>query len=71
MQSMPGNERIEVDYGLLQQRYGGRYVARRGGEVIADAETYDELTDQLEKAVTDWNEIIIEYIEPANIICVY
>ncbi len=61
----------EVDYALLQQRYGGRYVARRDGEVIASGDTYDELSDQLEKAVVDWGEIIIEYVEPANIVCVY
>lgn len=61
----------EVDYASLQQRYGGRYVARRDGEVIADASTYDELADQLEKTVTDWRAIIIEYVEPANIVCVY
>ncbi len=61
----------EVNYASLQQRYGGRYVARRGEDVIADAGTYDELTDQLEKAVTEWSDIIIEYIEPANFVCVY
>jgi len=61
----------EVDYALLQQRYGGRYVARRDSEVIASGDTYDELSDQLEKAVVDWGEIIIEYVEPANIVCVY
>lgn len=61
----------EVDYVQLQQRYGGRYVARRDGEVIASAETYDELCDQLEKAAVAWDELIIEYVEPANIVCVY
>ena len=61
----------DVSYAVLQQRYGGRYVARRGGEVIASAGTYDELADQLEKTVTDWSEIIIEYVEPVNIVCVY
>lgn len=61
----------DVSYATLQQRYGGRYVARRDGEVIADAGTYDELTDQLEKTVTDWSDIVIEYVEPANIVCVY
>lgn len=61
----------EANYTVLQQKYGGRYVARRGADVIADASTYDELTDQIEKAVTDWSEIIIEYIEPANTVCVY
>lgn len=61
----------EVDYAQLQQRYGGRYVAHRNGEVIASAETYDELCDQLEQAVVSWDEVIIEYVEPAHIVCVY
>lgn len=71
MQFMADNKRTEVDYTALQQRYGGRYVARRDGEVIADAGTYDELTDRLEKVVTDWSQVVIEYVEPANIVCVY
>jgi polysaccharide deacetylase 2 family uncharacterized protein YibQ len=61
----------EVNYAQLQQQYGGRYVARRNGEVIASAQTYDELCDQLEKATVNWDELIIEYVEPAHIVCVY
>ena len=61
----------EIDYALLQQRYGGRYVARRSGEVVASAETYDGLSDQLEAGVVDWDELIVEYVEPADIVCVY
>lgn len=61
----------EVDYIQLQQQYGGRCVARRDGEVIASAETYEELCDQLEKGAFEWGELIIEYVEPANIVCVY
>lgn len=61
----------EVDYAQLQQRYGGRYVARRNGDVIASAETYDELTDQLEGAAIEWDKLVIEYVEPADIVCVY
>ena len=61
----------EIDYAELQQRYGGRYVARRDGEVIASAETYDELSEQLEEAAVEWSQLLIEYVEPANITCVY
>jgi hypothetical protein len=61
----------EVDYAELQQRYGGRYVAQRNGEVVASAETYDELSEQLESAVTDWDGLIIEYVEPPGVVCVY
>lgn len=61
----------EIDYALLQQRYGGRFVARRDGEVVASADTYDELSDQLEEAVVEWAGLIIEYVEPLNSIGVY
>ena len=62
---------VEVDYAQLQQQYGGRYVARRGAEVIASAETYDALADELESREMDWSDLIIEYIEPADTVCVY
>ena len=61
----------EVDYTSLQQQYGGHYIARREEQVIADAASYDELIDHLENATIDWSKIIIEYVEPANIVCVY
>jgi hypothetical protein len=61
----------KVDYISLQQRYGGRYIARRDEQVIADAASYDELIDNLENAMIDWSKIIIEYVEPANIVCIY
>ncbi|MBI4546376.1 MAG: hypothetical protein HY707_00225 [Ignavibacteriae bacterium] len=62
---------IEIDYTALQQKYGGRYIARRDGDVIANAETYDELIDRLENEGAQWEELIIEYVEPVNIVCVY
>ena len=61
----------ELDYAQLQQQYGGRYVARRDGEVIANAETYDELSEQLEATAVEWGKLIIEYVEPPQIVCVY
>ena len=60
---------VDVDYAQLQ--YGGRYVARRGSEVIASAEAYDALVDELESREIDWSDLIIEYIEPADTVCVY
>ena len=61
----------EAQYTLLQEKYGGRYVACRNAEVIASAETYDELTDNLESLEMDLAQLIIEYIEPVNSVCVY
>jgi predicted GNAT family acetyltransferase len=61
----------EIEYSELQRLHGGRYVAQRDGEVIASAGTYDELSQQLEKATVDWTEVLIEYVEPADVVCVY
>lgn len=62
---------VEVDYAQLQQLYGGRYVARRDGDVVASAEGYDQLLEQLDRAGVDWDHMIIEYVEPADVVCVY
>ena len=60
-----------IDYAALQHQYGGRYIARRGSDVIAAARTYDELADCLEKSGTPWSELTIEFVEPADTIGVY
>ena len=62
---------LEVDYARLQEQYGGRYVAERDGTVVASAETYDALIDALEAAKVDRSELVIEYVEPADTVCVY
>ena len=61
----------DVDYAQLQQLYGGRYVARRDGAVVASAERYDQLVEQLDRAGVDWDHVLIEYVEPADVVCVY
>ena len=61
----------EVDYTQLQEEYGGQYVARRSGEMIASAHTYDDLSIQLDNMAVEWNDIIIEYVEPTSSINVY
>jgi hypothetical protein len=32
----------------FQRQDGGRYIARRDGEIIASTETYDALSDRLD-----------------------
>lgn len=61
----------EINYLELQRRYGGRYIARRDGEVIASAPTFDELADLLEQRGTPWGQLIIEFIERADTVGVY
>jgi hypothetical protein len=61
----------EIEYRDLQRLYGGRYVAQRDGKVIAAAETYDDLSKQLEDAATEWSGLLIEYIEPHDVVRIY
>lgn len=58
----------QLDYMTLQERYGGLFVAERNGEVIASAETYDSLSDELERADVDWDGIVIGYVDPVDVI---
>jgi Tfp pilus assembly protein PilP len=61
----------EIEYVELQRLYGGRYVAQRDGRVIAAAETYDDLSKRLQDGTVDWSELLIEYVEPLDVVCVY
>ena len=61
----------EVDYQELQRRYGGRCVALRDGAIIASADSYDALSEQLDRVGAVWAELTIDYVEPATAIRVY
>jgi hypothetical protein len=59
----------DIDYVQLQQRFGGRSIARCDGEVVASAETYDTLSDRLDSMSVPWETLVIEYIEPVSSVC--
>lgn len=61
----------QIDDLKLQERYGGQYVACRDGQVIANAPTYDELSDHLDALGAEGDDLIIEYVEPVASIRVY
>ena len=61
----------EIDYSTLQKKYGGQYIARNSSEILFHTSTYDELDDLITKSKLDISQLIIEYIEPTNIVCVY
>lgn len=60
-----------MDYTYLQQRYGGRYIARRAGEVLASAATYEDLSNLVDALAEDGEDLIIEYVEPVESVRVY
>ena len=49
----------------------GTYVARRNGEIVISAPTYDELIDELDRLPIDPSALVIEYVEPTDRIRVY
>jgi hypothetical protein len=59
------------DYPRLQQEYGGQYVARRGNKVLASAERYETLSEQLKQLGRDDGELIVEYVEPPDLASAY
>ncbi|MGE3542131.1 MAG: DUF5678 domain-containing protein [Candidatus Tectimicrobiota bacterium] len=61
----------DVDYTHLQQGYGGQYIARQGGEVLAHATTYEDLSALVDALVVDGEALVIEYVEPVESVRVY
>ena len=56
----------------LQRRFGGQCVARRNGEVIVASELFDVLLDAIENLADEEREnLIIEYFDPVDAVCVY
>jgi hypothetical protein len=39
----------DLDYFELQRQYGGKYVVRRGREVLASSKSYDIIADWIER----------------------
>ena len=61
----------DSDYAFLQQHYGGQYIARRAGEVVASSATYEGLSDMLDAPEGGGMDLVIEYVEPAESVRVY
>jgi hypothetical protein len=60
-------ERItQEEYWDLQERFGGKMVLRRGGEVLLSADTYEELSKLMEGCTFDWDETIIQSFDPPD-----
>ncbi len=66
------NRKLEDDRVRQRKQYAGRYVAWLDGRVILSAETYDQLSDQLDQLPVDQEaRASVEYIEPIDVVRVY
>ena len=57
-------------YPQLQEKYGGKFIAKIGEQVIASAKTSKALWNKVRNKVGSQN-MLIEYIEPKGAICIY
>jgi len=55
----------------LRQHYAGNYVAWLNDQVYLSAPTYDELCDRLDQMPIDQGKLVVEYLEPFDVIRVY
>ena len=57
-----------MDYASLQETYGGKYVARRGDEVLENADTLGELLQILKDNGLVSEQIVVEFVRPKDAI---
>jgi hypothetical protein len=62
---------LDFDYIALQHQYGGKFVVRRGNEVIVSADSYEELSRKYRDMPIDWESAVIEYIESPDHVVAY
>ncbi len=60
-----------VSYAKLQRRYGGKFIARTNGKVLASGATYPKLLQDIRKRRLDRLALIVGYVPPKNAICIY
>ena len=62
------NRELEDDQLRQRKQYPGRYVAWLDGRVISSAETYGQLSDQLDQVPIEQEaRATVEYIEPIDV----
>jgi hypothetical protein len=61
----------QEQYSELQRQYGGQFVAQRDDVVIAHADTYDALADQLDADGVDWTQLVVGFVPRTDVIYIY
>jgi hypothetical protein len=62
---------MSINVERLREQFAGSYVAWLDDQVYLSAETYDELCDRLDQLPIDQGRLVIEYLEPFDVIRVY
>lgn len=60
-----------VSYAKLQRRYGGQFIARENGKVLASGTTYRQLLLAISKRRLNRQRLIVGYVPPEDAICIY
>ena len=60
-----------ISYAKLQRRYGGKFIAREDGKVLASGDTYRKLLQAIRKRRLNRQELIVGYVPPKKAICIY
>ena len=60
-----------ISYAKLQRRYGGRFIARQDGKVLASGVTYRELLRAIQRRQLNRQALIIGYVSPKDAVCIY
>ena len=60
-----------ISYAKLQRRYGGRFIARQDGKVLASGVTYRELLRAIQRRQLNRHALIIGYVSPKDAVCIY
>ena len=56
----------------IQKKYGGKFIASKGSVVLASAPSLGSLHKLMKKkSLLDDKRIVIEYLDPPGVICVY
>ncbi len=58
----------EMDYAEIQEKYGGKHIARREGEVVASAATSGELLRILKQRRLISRDVVVEFVRPKGTI---
>ncbi|MBU3907550.1 MAG: hypothetical protein KKA64_04855 [Nanoarchaeota archaeon] len=66
-----GSQFISVNFKGLQKEFGGRFIAIRDKEVIADADTFNDVKKILDAQKLNFSKTIVQFIPREGEIILY